>query len=187
MGKKLRRWLMRKMFNKRFFYEDPSMGTEFYMGFTEFYDVTILMFDVNAGTMREFLTDFKTLRQIYMFAQHGTISPNPNDNKVEKPLHLVKNFITKDNMQVILAGETEMYGSAVLGKIIELQRDEDTTESVLSLKRVAYLPVIKNSVLGIDTMAIPKEAAELLMNQIQKLFKSVDIEADLMGGNNATD
>jgi hypothetical protein len=185
MGKKLRRWLMKKMYNKVFFYEDPAMGTEFYMGFTEFYDITILMVDVNSGTLREFLTDFKTLRQVYMFVEHGTISPNPLDNKVEKPLHIVKNYTTRDNMQIILAAETKMYGSTVLGKVMEIQRGEDEVEKVLSLKRVAYLPVMKNSVLGIDTMAIPQEAAGLLIEKIKKLFKSVDIETDLSGGSNA--
>jgi len=182
MGKNLRRWLMKKLYNKTFFYADPSIGTEFYLGVTAYYDMTVLMIDVNANTMREFLVDFNTLREIYLFAKEGIINPFSINNKVEKPIHIVNSYVTRDDFKVIASNESKMYGSTILGKVISIQRDEDTTASVLSLKRIAYLPVNKNHVLGIDTMAIPVWAAIDMMHLVKKKFKDVDIETDLLKG-----
>ena len=188
MGKKLRRWLMKKLYNKLFFYEDPSIGTEFYLGITAYYDMTILMIDVNANTMREFLVDFNTLREIHLFAREGIINPFSTNDRVEKPIHIVRSYLTKDQYKVIASTETKMYGSAIIGKVIEIQREEESSEAVLSLKRVAYLPINKDHVLGIDTMALPVSAAIEMMYKVKQKFKDVDIETDLLnGGNNATD
>jgi hypothetical protein len=187
MGKKLRRWLMKKLYNKVFFYEDPSIGTEFYMGITAYYDMTILMIDVNANTMREFLVDFNTLREIYLFAQDGIINPFPANDRVEKPVHIVKNYLTKDGFRTIASTESKMYGSSIIGKVMDIQREDNDSEGVLSLKRVAYLPMNNNHVLGIDTMAIPVSAAIELMHLVKRKFKDVDIETDLLkGGKDAT-
>ena len=188
MGKKIRRWLMKKLYNKTFFYEDPSIGTEFYLGITAYYDMTILMIDVQANTMREFLVDFNTLREIYLFAKEGIINPFPANDRVEKPIHIVRSYLTKDNFRVIASSDSKMYGSAIIGKVMDIQRDNNEIEAVLSLKRVAYLPVNKDHVLGIDTMALPVGAAIDLMKVVKTKFKDVDIETDLLnGGNNATD
>ena len=182
MGKRLRRWLMKKLYNKTFFYADPSIGTEFYLGVTAYYDMTVLMIDVNANTMREFLVDFNTLREIYLFAQQGIINPFPANDRAEKPIHIVKGYLTRDEFKMIASTDSKMYGSAIIGKVLNIQRDEDTTEAVLSLKRIAYLPVNKDHVLGIDTMAIPVSAAIDMMHLVKKTFKDVDIETDLLKG-----
>jgi hypothetical protein len=185
MSERARRKAIKKILNKEFFYQDPDMGTEFYVGQTPYFDLTVMMYDTQAGTVREFLVDFHTLKEIYMFSKHGLINPDPLQNKVETMLHTVKNFVTKDNMTIIKANESQVYGNCVLGKVISFVRDDENKE-VLSLKRLAYLPAIKNSILGIDTMAIPREAATLLIEKIQKLFKNVDIDIDLEGDSNAT-
>jgi len=182
MGKRLRRWLMKKLYNKLFFYEDPSIGTEFYMGITAYYDMTILMIDVQANTMREFLVDFNTLREIYLFAKEGIINPFPTNDRVEKPIHIVKNYITKQGFRMIASSASRMYGSAIIGKVMDIQREEDETEAVLSIKRVAYLPAYNDQVLGIDTMAIPVNAAIEMMKLVKDKFKDVDIEEDLLKG-----
>jgi hypothetical protein len=182
MGKKLRRWFMKKFYGKEFFYADPSIGTEFYMGVTAYYDMTILMIDVNANTMREFLVDFNTLREIYLFAKEGIINPFPANDRVEKPVHIAKSYVTKDGFRVIASNDTKMYGSVILGKVMNIMREADKDEAVLSLKRIAYLPVNNNHVLGIDTMAIPVSAAIDMMQLVKKRFKDVDIETDLLKG-----
>lgn len=182
MGKKLRRWLMKKLYNKIFFYQDPSIGTEFYLGITAYYDMTVLMIDVNANTMREFLVDFNTLREIYLFAKEGIINPFPANDRVEKPIHIVRSYLTKDNFKVIASSDSKMYGSAIIGKVMDIQRDENESEAVLSLKRVAYLPINKDHVLGIDTIALPVSAAIDMMHLVKKKFKDVDIETDLLKG-----
>jgi hypothetical protein len=180
-----RRKAIKKNLGKEFFYQDPNMGTEFYVGQTPYYDLTVLMYDTQAGTMREFLVDFHTLKEIYMFAKHGVINPDPMQNKIEKMIHTIKNYTTKDGMKIIKAHQSEVYGSAVLGKVMAFTRD-DTEEEVLSLKRIAYLPMNKDHIMGIDTMAIPKAAAEVLIEEVQKLFKNVDIDIDLEGEIDAT-
>lgn len=185
MGKKLRRWLMKKMYNKVFFYEDPKMGTEFYMSRTNYYDLTILMYDTQAGTFREYLIDFNTMKEIFSFHRHELINPNPLNNKAEKMIHIVKQYVDKDNMKIIKSNASDMYGYAVLGKVMTFKPEEDKEETVLSLKRVAYLPFAKNSVLGIDTMALPKPAADIFVDKVKKMFKDVDIEIDLEGEEDA--
>jgi hypothetical protein len=188
MGKKLRRWLMKRLYNKQFFYEDPSIHTEFYMGMTAYYDMTVLMIDVNVNTMREFLVDFNTLREIYLFAKEGIINPFPTNDKVEKPVHIAKGYVTKDGFKTIASVETNMYGSHILGKVMKIVREDNIEEAVLSLKRIAYLPANNNHVLGIDTMAIPVSAAIDMMHLVKRKFKDVDIEEDLLkGGKNAID
>lgn len=183
MSERARRKSIKKILNKEFFYQDPDMGTEFYVGQTPYFDLTVMMYDTQAGTVREFLVDFHTLKEIYMFSKHGLINPDPLQNTVEKLLPTVKNFVTKDGMTIIKATESKVYGNCVLGKVIGFVRDEEE-HLALSLKRLAYLPAMKDSILGIDTMAIPKAAAIILIEKIQKLFKNVDIEIDLgdLGG-----
>jgi hypothetical protein len=173
---------MKKLYNKLFFYEDPSIGTEFYMGITVYYDMTILMIDVQANTMREFLVDFNTLREIYLFAKEGIINPFPTNDRAEKPIHIVKSYLTKHGFKTIASSASRMYGSAIIGKVMDIQREEDETELVLSLKRIAYLPVANDQVLGIDTMAIPVSAAIEMMKLVKDKFKDVDIEEDLLKG-----
>ncbi len=185
MRESARRKAFKKHLKKEFFYKDPNMGTEFYVGQTPFFDLTVMMYDTQAETIREFLLDFHTLREIYMFARHGVINPNPMQNTAERVIHTIKNYTTKDGMTIIKSNLSEVYGSAVLGKVMSFMRDE-TEETVLSLKRIAYLPMNKDHVLGIDTMAIPKDAADLLIEKVQKLFKNVDIEIDLEGDIDAT-
>jgi len=184
MKKALRRWITKKLFKKEFFYQDPDMGTEFYFGQTTYYDLTIMMYDTQAGTFREFLVDFHTMKEIFMFQRHGLINPNPLDNKAETMIPIVRQFVERDKMSIIKSNASEVYGFAVLGKVMAYRRDEQDLE-VLSLKRIAYLPMAKNSVLGIDTMAIPREAADIFITKIKKLFKNVDIEIDLEGDSDA--
>jgi hypothetical protein len=130
--------------------------------------------------------DFNTLREIYLFAKEGIINPFSINNKTEKPIHIVNSYLTKHDFKVIASNNSKMYGSAILGKVMEIQREDDNSELVLSLKRIAYLPVNKDHVLGIDTMAIPVSAAIDMMHLVKKKFKDVDIETDLLkGGNDA--
>jgi hypothetical protein len=182
MGKRLRRWLMKKLYNKEFFYEDPSLGTEFYLGITVYYDMTILMVDVQANTFREYLVDFNTLREIYMFAKEGLINPFPANNRAEKLIHIVKSYLTKDGYSVIASTDSKMYGSTIIGRVMEIDRGENDFEKVLSLKRIAYLPMKKDHVMGIDTIAIPVSAAIDMMHLVKRRFKDVDIETDLLKG-----
>jgi hypothetical protein len=182
MGKRLRRWLMKKLYNKTYFYQDPSLGTEFYLGITAYYDMTVLMVDVQANTFREFLVDFNTLREIYLFAKEGIINPFPANNRVEKPIHIVKTYLTRDGFSVIAATDSKMYGSTIIGKVMEIDRGEDNLEKVLSLKRIAYLPMNKDHVMGIDTIAMPVSAAIDMMHVVKSKFKDVDIETDLLKG-----
>lgn len=187
MGKRLRRWLMKVLYNKEFFYEDPSLGTEFYLGVTAYYDMTVLMVDVQANTFREYLIDFNTLREIYLFAKEGIINPFPANNRAEKLIHIVKSYINKDGYKVIASSDSKMYGSTIIGRVMEIDRGENDTELVLSLKRLAYLPMKKDHVMGIDTIAIPVSAAIDMMVLVKKRFKDVDIEEDLLkGGQDAT-
>jgi hypothetical protein len=173
---------MKKIFGKEFFYQDPSIQTEFYLGVTAYYDLTITMLDVNANTFREYLVDFNTLREIYLFAREGIINPLPLNNKVETPVHIVKSYLTKDKYLIIASTETSMYGTAIIGNVMEIQRPDSEIEKVLSLKRIAYLPVKNNHVLGIDTIALPMGAAIDMMHLVKKKFKDVDIETDLLKG-----
>lgn len=187
MGKKIRRWLMKKLYNKTFFYEDPSLGTEFYMGVTSFYDMTVLMLDVQSNTFREYLIDFNTLREIYLFAKEGIINPFPANNRAEKLIHIVKSYVTKDEYKVIASTDSKIYGSTIIGRTMEIDRGENNTELVLSLKRIAYLPMKRDHVMGIDTIALPISASIELMKVVKKKFKDVDIETDLLkGGQDAT-
>jgi hypothetical protein len=176
---------MKKFYKKTFFYRDPDMGTEFFLSRTSYYDLTIMMYDTQAGTFREYLIDFSTLREIYLFSAEGLISPDPLQNKTETMIPIVKHYVSKDKMSIIKSGSSDMYGYAVLGKAIKFQRDEAEEQEVLSLKRVAYLPFVGNTVLGIDTMALPREAATVFIDKVKTMFKGVDIELDLEGGQDA--
>jgi hypothetical protein len=75
-----------------------------------------------------------------------------------------------------------MYGSTIIGKVMEIDRGESDSEKVLSLKRIAYLPMNKDHVMGIDTIAMPVSAAIDMMYLVKSKFKDVDIETDLLKG-----
>jgi len=174
--------MFKKVLKKDWFYTDEMANTEFYLTDNSFHDISVAAYDTVNGTFREFLVDFVTLKSIYQFSKEEELKVTKRfvDNTYKLPL--IKAYVEKDKMTLIKKQAGSMYGAAVLGKIMEYHPSEDETFKALLLKRVAYLPMASNSILGIDTLALPLGAAVALIESLKKKFKEVDIEIDLESG-----
>jgi len=135
-----------------------------------FYDISILVFDPEGHTYKEFVLDFAGFKAVYEYSKVGSVTPTEALIENKNYPFLVTELRTKDNAILLKNSNSKNWGSALLA---------NPNETAILLKRVVYTS--KERVLAVDAIALPKEACVKLIKVITKSFKKADMAIDLGG------
>lgn len=166
-----RRRLLKRKFYKDFLYYDENTKFEFYLSQNEFGDLSILIYDLNGNSFKEFFLDFATFREVWNFTKGVDLSPLERFTSKYESDAIVEELI-EDDYVLVRFDEGSMFTTAVVAKLAEFDKFDD----IMLLKRMARAG---GKLLGVDSMALPTSAAKELVEKAKELFKGVDIEVEL--------
>ena len=172
----LKNWFMKKLTGHIHFYTDKETGFSFYGKLGEFFDISIIIYNHESKTIRQYMVDYASLFAISNLVEGEPITPIEKMLQLKTVPAVVKNYVERQHMHLIRTVNSKIVKTAVVAKINIYGEGEDTMQAI-SFKRIAWAGT--KNVIAIDTLALPKEGAVKFMKFIKKLFKDVDIEIEL--------
>jgi len=173
--------LLKKLSGHELFFDDKDYsGYKFYITLNDMYDISVLIFHPDEKTYREFVVDTASFLAIYEFAKDENFTVHKRFvNSGTKP-NPVRTLVDKENYSLIKTGDSKIIKSFIVAKMIEFGA-EDERFKALDLKRLIVRPKEGSPLIGMDSLTLPKEAAEDLVDKVKEMFSSIDIELDLEG------
>lgn len=169
------RRFIKKLSKHKFVAKDPNLGTEFFLKSNDYSDLSVLVFDPSGKTIREFIVDAPSLVAIYQFTEGKPIDPlNGTVEKGDLPYYV--KLLSKGSV-IMTARQNKFYGTVLLANTGAFGDNETS----LTLRRVAYSPRNDNFLIGVDTLALSEQVANLLMQAVYKKFNKNDIMLDFGG------
>ena len=169
-------WLMKKLTDHKHFYTDKETGFSFYGKLDEFYDISIIIYNRNSQTIRQYMVDYASLFALNNMVEGEPIRPLAKMLQLKTVPAVVKHYTEREGMHLIRTINSKILKSAVVAKINTYGEDLDINRAI-SFKRIAWSGT--KNVIGIDTLALPEEGARRFMKFVKKLFKGVDLELEL--------
>jgi len=169
-------WFMKKLTGHIHFYTDIDTGFSFYGKLGEFFDISIIIYNHESKTIRQYMVDYASLFAISNLVEGEPITPIEKMLQLKTVPAVVKHYVERQHMHLIRTVNSKIVKTAVVAKINVFGEGLDTHQAI-SFKRIAWAGT--KNVIGIDTLALPKEGAVKFMKFIKKLFKDVDIEIEL--------
>ena len=169
-------WLMKKLTGHKHFYTDQDTGFAFYGKLGEFFDISIIIYNHDSKTIRQYMVDYASLFAISNLVEGEPITPIAKMLQLKTVPAVVRHYVDREHMHLIRTVNSKIVKTAVVAKINIYGEDLDTKQAI-SFKRIAWAGT--KNVIGIDTLALPADGAKKFMKFIKKLFKDVDIELEL--------
>ena len=170
-------WLMKKLTDHNHFYTDKDTGFSFYGKLDEFYDISIIIYNHDSKTIRQYMIDYASLFAINSMVEGEPIRPIEKMLQLKTVPAVVKHYSEREGMHLIRTVNSKIVKSAVVAKINTYGQDLDINRAI-AFKRIAWSGT--KNVIGIDTLALPEEGARKFMKFVKKLFKGVDIELEFV-------
>ena len=163
-----RRGRIKKVSGHIFFYEDKNYDFEFYYKFTKDNDLTIMAYDVNNGTYREFILDDVIVRSMFEAVDGKEITRDHRfiNDKMDTP-SVAKDYIEAGFTMIKKTGDSRFANVAVLVKLGDFGKDKPNKSFIL--RRVVYNQTL---VIGLDTLALPLNAVKSFVKKMEKMFKA---------------
>jgi len=165
---------IKRLSKHTFVAKDPNIGTEFYMKLNTYSDISVLVFDPEHKTFREFIVDASSLMAIYQFVEDKPIKPNTELVKGELPYY-VKLLAKGSTIMASRVGK--LYGSVLLANTAKFGENNEA----ITLRRVAYSPSKDNYLLGVDTLSLSLHIATELLDSVMKKFDKNDMILEFEG------
>ena len=169
-------WYMKKLTGHKHFYTDKETGFAFYGKLGEFFDISIIIYNHESKTIRQFMVDYASLFAISNLVEGEPITPIAKMLQLKTVPAVIKHYVDREHMHLIRTVNSKIVKSAVVAKINIFGEGTDTNQAI-AFKRIAWSGT--KNVLAIDTLALPLAGAKKFMKFIKKLFKDVDIELEL--------
>lgn len=161
-----------------FFHDKEYSNYKFYTKLNDMYDISVLVYHPEDKTFREFIVDTASFLAIYEFAKDGQFTIHLRFvNPGARPM-AVRPLIELENYSLLKTGDSKIIKSFIVGKVIEF-KTKDRDLDAIDLKRFVVKPIKGSPIIGADSLTLPREAAEALVEKVKKLFKGIDIEVDL--------
>lgn len=161
-----------------FYYDGKYSGYKFYSKLNDMYDISVLVFHPEDGTYREFIMDTASFLATYEFAKDGEFQVHKRFVKPGARPMAVRPLIELENYTLIKTGDSKIIKSFIVAKVTEFKTSEGDMDAI-DLKRFVVKPIKGSPIIGADSITLPREAAETLVEQVKTLFKGIDIELDL--------
>lgn len=172
----LKNWFMKKLTGHIHFYTDKETGFSFYGKLGEFFDISIIIYNHESKTIRQYMVDYASLFAISNLVEGEPITPIEKMLQLKTVPAVVRHYVERQHMHLIRTVNSKIVKTAVVAKINIYGEGEDTMQAI-SFKRIAWAGT--KNVIAIDTLALPEAGARKFMKFIKKLFKDVDIEIEL--------
>ena len=169
-------YLMKKLTGHKHFYTDKETGFAFYGKLGEFYDISIIIYNHESKSIRQYMVDYASLFAINNLVEGEPITPLSHMLQLKTVPAVVRHYVDREHMHLIRTVNSKIVKSAVVAKINIYGEGTDTSQAI-SFKRIAWAGT--KNVIAIDTLALPAEGAKKFMKFIKKLFKGVDLELDM--------
>ena len=169
-------YLMKKLTGHKHFYTDKETGFAFYGKLGEFYDISIIIYNHESKSIRQYMVDYASLFAINNLVEGEPITPLSHMLQLKTIPAVVRHYVDREHMHLIRTVNSKIVKSAVVAKINIYGEGTDTNQAI-SFKRIAWSGT--KNVIAIDTLALPAEGAKKFMKFIKKLFKGVDLELDM--------
>jgi hypothetical protein len=169
-------WLMKKLTGHKKFYHDEATGFSFYGKLGAFYDISVIIYNHESKSIRQYMVDYATLFAINNLVEGEPITPIERMLQLKTVPALVNKYVDKQHMHLIRTVNSKIVKTAVVAKI-DIYGEGENTGQAISFKRIAWAG--RSNILAIDTMALPEEGARAFMKFIKKMFKGVDLELEL--------
>jgi hypothetical protein len=156
----------------RWFYAEKDYDFDFFYKFTRDNDITIMSFDKNNKTYREFILDEVIIRAMFEAVDGKEISRDYRfiQDKMETP-KVAKNYIDEGFTMLKKTGSSKFANVVVLAKVGDFGKDRG---KAFILRRVVYNDTL---VIGMDTIAMPLNAVKSFVKKMEVYFKQ---ERDLV-------
>lgn len=172
----LKNWYMKKLTGHKHFYTDKETGFSFYGKLGAFFDISIIIYNHDTKTIRQYLVDYASLFAINNLVEGEPITPISKMLQLKTVPAVVRQYVDKQHMHLIRTTNSKIVKTAVVAKINIFGEGTDTNQAI-AFKRIAWAGT--KNVIAIDTLALPEEGARKFMKFIKKLFKDVDIEVEM--------
>ena len=172
----LKNWYMKKLTGHKHFYTDADTGFSFYGKLGDFFDISIIIYNHESKTIRQFMVDYASLFAINNLVEGEPITPISKMLQLKTVPAVVKHYVEREHMHLIRSTNSKIVKTAVVAKINVFGEDLDTSQAI-AFKRIAWSGT--KNVLAIDTLALPEAGARKFIKFIKKLFKDVDIELEM--------
>jgi hypothetical protein len=162
----IRRKRIKKTSQHIFFHKDKDYSFEFYYKFTKSGDITIMSFDVENQTYREFILDEVIVRSMFEAIDEKEISRDYRfiQDKMPTP-DIARDYIDEGFTMIKKTGRSKFLNVVVLVKVGDFGKDNGKS---FILRRVVYNEKI---VIGVDTLALPLNAVKSFIKKMEKYFK----------------
>jgi hypothetical protein len=179
--------LFKKLTGHELLHSSKETGFEFYAKLNEFMDISLIMFNTDSKTIREFIIDSAIFSAIHQFYKDGKFTPIPAfvNAKGAKP-NPVRTLVEKEGYTIIKTGNSKVIKSFTLAKVSKFFIDE-LEFSTLEVKRFVFKNGEGSPMIGMDSISIPEFVAPEFISYLKKVFKREDLEIEFEGEENAND
>ena len=166
LNDKIRHKRIGKVSGHTFFFRDKGYDFEFYYKFTKDNDISIMSFDTNNKTYREFILDEVIIRAMFEVVDGKEISRDYRFivDKMETP-KIAKTYVDEGFTMLKKTGNSKFANVVVLAKLGDFGKDNGKS---FILRRVVYNDIL---VIGMDTLALPLNAVKAFIKKMEIYFK----------------
>jgi hypothetical protein len=163
----LRRGRIKRVSGHKLFHKDKSYGFEFYYKFTNDNDLTIMAFDAQNKTYREFILDDVIVSAMFKVVDGSKLKTDDKFavDKMSVPT-IVADYVTAGFTVLKKTGTSKFANVVVLAKMGDFGKDKS---KALVLRRVVYNDTL---VIGLDTLALPLNAVNAFVKTMEVYFKT---------------
>lgn len=177
--------LFKKLTGHELIHESHEAGYQFYAKLNEFMDISLIMFNTETQTIREFVVDTAIFTTIYQFDKEGIVEPVPMFINVKgaKP-NPVRTLVEKEGYKIVKTGTSKIIKSYVLAKVSKFFID-DSEFQTLEIKRMVFKKGEGSPMIGMDTISIPEFVAPDFLEFMKKAFNKQDLSLEFEGEKDA--
>lgn len=162
----IRRKRISKVSGHTFFFRDKGYDFEFYYKFTKDNDISIMSFDTNNKTYREFILDEVIIRAMFEVVDGKEITRDYRFivDKMETP-KIAKTYVDEGFTILKKTGNSKFANVVVLAKLGDFGKENG---KAFILRRVVYNDIL---IIGMDTLALPLNAVKAFIKKMEIYFK----------------
>ena len=148
------------------FFTDAEYDFDFFYKFTKDNDISIMSFDRNNRTYREFILDEVIVRAMFEVIDGKDISRDYRfiQDKMPTP-DIGRDYIDAGFILLKKTGNSKFANVVVLAKLGDFGKDKGKS---FILRRIVYNDTL---IIGMDTLALPLTAVKAFVKKMEKHFK----------------
>lgn len=162
----IRRRRQSKISDHTFFHADKGYDFDFFYKFTKDNDISIMSFDLNNKTYREFILDEVIIRAMFEAVDGKDISRDYRfiEDKMATP-NIGRDYINAGFTMLKKTGNSKFANVVVLVKVGDFGKDKGKS---FILRRIVFNDTL---IIGMDTLALPMTAVKSFIKKMEKYFK----------------